>query len=144
MPDRKKRKIAQFPQAGAHIAPTSVPPSSTEDEHITLSLRYLSEDRHFRLSDCDQPQQAALSNKIHRMTKRTWREARNGGRHGAGYEIIERRNLRAPIPPHITEDVTLIAFRFCGLAVMIGYRDSRTPVFYVVWLDPKFKLYDHD
>ena len=44
--------------------------------------------------------------------------------------------------PHLTEDVQrLIAFRFAGNAPMVGYRVQA--IFYILWLDRDFTLYDH-
>ncbi|PTY38079.1 hypothetical protein BGP77_16640 [Saccharospirillum sp. MSK14-1] len=72
----------------------------------------------------------------------TWSEMRSAGRHGLGYEKISKSAIRAPIPPFITEEVSqLIAFRYNGKRAMVGYRIQ--DIFYVLWFDSKFKLYDH-
>jgi hypothetical protein len=47
-----------------------------------------------------------------------------------------------PSPPHVTEDVQrFIAFRFFGKAPMVGYRVQA--IFYLLWLDCSFTLYEH-
>jgi hypothetical protein len=61
--------------------------------------------------------------------------------YGAGYERISRDAIRSGIPAHLKEDVNFIAFRFCGKAPMVGYRDEN--IFHVVWIDRAFSLYDH-
>jgi len=49
--------------------------------------------------------------------------------------------MHAPIPAHVTEDVQrFIAFRFSGRAPMVGYRVQA--IFYLLWLDRNFTLYD--
>jgi hypothetical protein len=45
------------------------------------------------------------------------------------------------IPAHVTEDVTLLSFRFHGKAPMVGYRVGR--IFHIVWLDHDFAVYSH-
>ncbi len=45
------------------------------------------------------------------------------------------------MPSVVTEEVNLIAFRFCGKAPVVGFRARR--IFHVLWLDRAFKLYDH-
>ena len=59
-----------------------------------------------------------------------------------GMSRSPRDALRAPIPSHITADVQrFIAFRFVGQAPMVGYRVQA--VFYILWLDRTFTLYEH-
>ncbi|MEG4867017.1 MULTISPECIES: hypothetical protein [Microcoleaceae] len=43
------------------------------------------------------------------------------------------------IPSHLQDDVNFIAFRFGGMAPMVGYRDGA--VLYIIWLDRDFTLY---
>ena len=45
------------------------------------------------------------------------------------------------MPPHITGEVNLLAFRFFGRRPMVGYRNRTT--FHVLWLDRDFTLYSH-
>lgn len=71
----------------------------------------------------------------------TWAEINIAPRHGSGHEIISRGAIKFSVPAHITEDVNLLAFRFHGKAPMVGYRDGA--IFYAVWIDPHFKLYNH-
>jgi len=71
----------------------------------------------------------------------SWAQINQAPRHGLGYEKISHTSIKAAIPPHITEDVNFLAFRFSGKAPMVGYRKQE--VFYIVWLDRNFTLYDH-
>lgn len=46
------------------------------------------------------------------------------------------------MPEFITEDkANLLAFRFSGKKPMVGYRIRN--IFYVLWFDAAFELYDH-
>ena len=71
----------------------------------------------------------------------TWAQIKTADRMGLGFETIARSSITAGIPRHITDDVRLLAFRFFGNAPMVGYRDGR--VFFVLWLDRSFTLYNH-
>ncbi len=58
-----------------------------------------------------------------------------------GFETITRGAISRPVPAHITEDVTFIAFRFSGMKPMVGYRVDG--MFHIIWFDCTFNLYDH-
>jgi hypothetical protein len=75
------------------------------------------------------------------MSQLTWNELRQAQRHGIGSEKIDRKSITRPIPSHITEDVTFLAFRFSGKKSMVGYRMKE--MFHIIWFDRDFKLYDH-
>lgn len=75
------------------------------------------------------------------MSQMTWNELHIAPKHGAGSEKISRTAIKRPIPQHITEDVSLLAFRFDGKKPMVGYRSG--PTFHIVWFDRNFILYDH-
>jgi hypothetical protein len=91
---------------------------------------------------CQQRGKAAFADTLDRLSQLSWSELRLSPRHGLGYEQIPRHALRASLPSHLTEDVQrLIAFRFAGNAPMVGYRVQA--IFYILWLDRDFTLYDH-
>jgi hypothetical protein len=71
----------------------------------------------------------------------TWNQLVGSHRHGSGTEKTARQSIRAPIPRHVTEDVTFLAFRFHRKRPMVGYRDGR--IFHILWLDHSFSVYDH-
>ena len=75
------------------------------------------------------------------MSQLTWNEIRSAHRHGLGGEKIDRTAIKRPIPSHVTEDVTFLAYRFSGMKPMVGYRLKE--MFHIIWLDRDFTLYDH-
>ena len=111
-----------------------------EQQPPLFSLRYI--DREFCLSACNKDEKAAFADTLHRLSQLTWSQIRQAPRHGLGYEKIDRDSIRGAIPGHVTEDVNFIAFRFFGLAPMVGYRDRAT--FFVIWLDRTYSLYPHE
>ncbi|EJA7721898.1 hypothetical protein RLV03_000378 [Salmonella enterica subsp. enterica serovar Benin] len=105
----------------------------------TFSFRYLQ--RGYCIDCCEKNEKAALADTLFRLSSLSWAQIRQSPRHGLGYEKIARSSIKAAIPGHITEDVDFIAFRFCKLAPMVGYRLGGT--LYIVWLDREYKLYRH-
>ncbi|MCA2017203.1 hypothetical protein LDJ79_13845 [Vibrio tritonius] len=96
----------------------------------------------FCLQSLDQEGKAFFAEAIFRRKDKTWKEIKQMPKHGLGFEKIDRSAITAPIPPFITPDVDhFLAFRFYGKRPMVGYRQNN--VFYVLWFDGNFELYDH-
>jgi hypothetical protein len=95
----------------------------------------------FCITCCETSEKAALSDKLYRLSQLTWADIKQQHRHKLGFEKISRSSITAEIPPHITPDMDLIAFRFDGMKAMVGYR--QLAVFHILWLDRTFKLYPH-
>ena len=72
----------------------------------------------------------------------TWAQLRQSPRDKLGYEKISRDSIRGGIPNVVTEDVDIIAFRFCDKAPMVGFR-AQDGTFFIVWFDRRFRLYPH-
>lgn len=115
-------------------------PPNYDDKPPIFSLEKLQEGKHC-LSKLVQEQKAAFADAIFRRKNLTWREIRNISRQGLGTERLPKNAIKAPIPPFITDETsTLLVFRF-GDNRMVGYRVH--DVFYVLWFDYDFSLYDH-
>jgi hypothetical protein len=93
------------------------------------------------LSLCEKDEKAALADRLHQMSQLTWQQIQQADRHGQGSETIARTSLKVTVPSAITEDTPILSFRFCGKAPMVGFRQEE--VFYVVWLDRAFDVYNH-
>lgn len=90
------------------------------------------------LSQCDRDDKAALADKLHRLSKLTWSQIFNAGRHSLGFEKIEVPKLSSPAR---FKEFQQIAFRFNGMKSLVGVLEHDT--FYILWLDHNFTLYDH-
>ncbi len=108
-------------------------------ERPTFCLRFV--DPQYCITRCDRDDKAAFADKIRRMSLMTWNELIQAPRHGMGFETIARKAITRPVPAHITDDVTFVAFRFSGMKPMVGYRTEE--MFHIVWFDCAFDLYDH-
>ena len=94
------------------------------------------------LSGLDQTHKDMFSDASFRRKGLTWRDIKTCDRHGVGTEKISKSSIDAPIPRFITEDVSdFLVFRYNGLNPMVGYRQR--DVFFVLWFDHDFTLYNH-
>ena len=105
-----------------------------------FSLEYLDSDK-YSLDKCDQRERADFAIALYRRSRLTWNQIQCAHKHGLGSEPLPHSAIKAAIPEHVTPEVTLLAFRFSDKKPMVGYRRGR--IFYVLWLDRKFALYDH-
>jgi len=63
-------------------------------------------------------------------------------REKSGCEIIDRKALKFSIPDGVPAECDILAFRFDGIAPMLGYR-SAFGTFYIIAFDSKCEAYDH-
>jgi hypothetical protein len=111
-----------------------------DSEPPVFSFRYLQAG--YCISNCTKDEKAALATKLREMSQLSWMQLQLAPREGLGKENIARGSIKPGIPKVITPDVTHFwAFRFHGNAPMVGFRSGL--VFYVLWLDRAFTLYDH-
>ncbi len=117
----------------------SLAPRDTDKQTPTFSFEHTGKSH--GLGNCNKDEKAALVEQLHALSKLSWEQIKQSGRHGLGFEKIERAAISEPIPSIVTPDVCLVAFRFCGKKPMVGFRSGR--VFNIIWLDRDFKLYKH-
>ena len=98
-------------------------------------------DAQYCVSKCEKNEKVAILDKLHQLSQLTWVQLHQSPKHSYGYEKIPRNAIKRPVPSQITEDVTLIAFRFHGKAAMVGYREHE--IFHIIWFDRDFSLYNH-
>ena len=114
--------------------------NSTNSLHPIFSFERL-DGYKFSIEECNQKEKLNLILTIVRLSKMTWSEIQTTHRHGMGSEIINRDSIKETIPKEIAQDVRFLALRFSGKKPMVGYRCGQ--IFYLLWLDSKFKLYGH-
>lgn len=141
MPDKRNKRLKNKKGAGGKkiLVPPTKDTLSSDLFCPIFSFEYLQKD--YCVRDCQAAEKADFAVQLRQLSELTWRELRAAPKHGLGYEKISQSAIQPAIPPHITKDVNLIAFRFSGAKPMVGYRDGR--LFYVIWLDRAFSLYNH-
>lgn len=119
--------------------PTQAEDTSTNSEIPIFSLRHVNKD--YCLSNCTSQEKASFADALLNFNRRTWAEIICTQKDGLGCEKISPKAIRSGRPSEFTDDVPILALRFCGKAPMVGYRVKA--VFHVVWFDRQFTLYDH-
>lgn len=72
----------------------------------------------------------------------TWEEVISSPKHGLGTEKISVNSISETKPQFVTDDVNnYLALRYFGKKPMVGIRQKN--VFYVLWFDYDFSLYNH-
>jgi hypothetical protein len=125
----------------AHIRQNEVA-YSPDDAPPRFSFRYLVKHADFGFESLDAEHKVALVNTMYKLSQLPWKQLRLAPRHGLGYEEIARDSLRFALPAAVTEDKTIVAFRFHAKAPMLGYR-SAWGTFYIVAFDSRFLAYRH-
>ena len=94
------------------------------------------------LSSLDKNNKSKFADAIFKRRLITWNKIKQIDRHALGTEKITKSSIKAPMPKFITEDVTdFLVFRYNGIKPMVGYRQRE--IFFVLWFDHDFTLYDH-
>ena len=109
-------------------------------DYPIFCLRYLQ--KGFDLEACAKDQQAAFAKQLHLLSLQSWNEIQLSGRHAQGSEKISREAIKPSIPSIVTEEVTLLAFRYAGKLPFVGFRNGAT--LHIIWIEPSFNtLYQH-
>lgn len=135
-----KRIKSLIPKATASISAKDTKINYDEKPPV-FSLERL-QNGNYCLQELDKEGKASFAEAIFRRKDKKWKEIKQMPKHGLGFEKIAKTSINAPIPRFITDDVdNLLAFRFHGKRPMVGYRQN--DIFYVLWFDKDFSLYDH-
>ncbi|MEQ3762547.1 MAG: hypothetical protein ABNH15_05765 [Alcanivorax sp.] len=119
----------------------SIEPINTDKLPPIFSLEKIQSGK-YCLSQLNEKNKAMFSDAIYRRKATPWSEIKQQHRHGLGAEKISKSSIKAAIPKFITEDVSdFLVFRYNGMHPMVGYRQRE--IFYVLWFDHDFTLYDH-
>lgn len=136
-------KNARFkpPKTKKGLRITAQEPPNYEEMPPVFSLQRIPNTK-YCLSALDRDNKAAFADSIYKRRTITWKEIKQLHRHKLGFEKISRDSVKLNMPNSVTDDVNdFIAFRYNGMAPMVGYRQK--DVFYVLWFDHDFTLYEH-
>ena len=136
----RKKSISQ-PNKNQGKKFSSQEPINYDNKPPIFSLERLIQGK-YCFSNLNQIDKAAFAESIFKRRNIPWKEIKNLPRHGLGIEKISKHSIKTGLPRNITEDFNdFIAFRFSGKKPMVGYRINE--IFYVLWFDHDFTLYDH-
>jgi len=105
-----------------------------------FSFEYI--DKAYCVSKCERDEKASFADKLRILGSLTWNEIIQSPRHQHGFEKIPIQQINGSKPIIISPDVDyVIAFRFHNTKPVVGLR--RDQVFFIIWLDRDYSLYDH-
>ena len=135
----KKRIKERTPKQGQVVK--SQEPLNYDSHPPIFSLEKLQPGK-YCLSSLNKDHKAMFSDAIFKRKSISWNEIKRSDRHALGTEKIPKSSIKAAIPPFITEDLdSFMVFRYKGKNPMVGYRQR--DVFFVLWFDHDFTLYNH-
>jgi hypothetical protein len=83
-----------------------------------------------------------LAKRMFMLSRMPWKQIRGAPRKGSGSEEIPRAQVKHAVPASVTPDVEYFhSLHYVGKKRFLGYRVGQ--VFYVLWVDHDFKVYDH-
>ena len=124
-------------KAAGRIASREVPGASYQDEPPKFSLRYIQPD--YCITKCEQDDQLQFIQSMIKRKDTPWKALITAPHEKLGCEIIRFLRVRTP---KCAEDKSIISFRFSGKKAMVGFRER--DVFYILWFDRDFSVYDHE
>lgn len=119
-------KIKNPPEAGV----------SCLDMVPAFSLQYIQKSH--CISKCEKEEKIAFVDAILKRSEMTWSQIFKSPHDKLGSEIIRR--IKQP-KPSCAEGKEIISIRFHNQKPMVGFRDRE--VFYILWFDRAFDVYDH-
>lgn len=131
------------------VKPVEIPPGISQTEinlfarvdYPLFSFKYLTE---YSINSCrDGGFFLDFLLRLKKLSELGWKEIAKAGRHGFGMEKIPREIIKPDIPPQITPEVPLFAFRATGSNLpFVGFQEGR--VFHIVFIETAFgDIYDH-
>jgi len=115
----------------------------SENNPPRFSFRDIITDSKFSFDALEQKDKVNLINTLNVLGHLTWSEIYKQPRHKSGCETIAKESLKFTLPSNIPNDSNILAFRFSGMAPMLGYK-SAFGTFYILAFDTKFKAYKHE
>lgn len=136
---KNRGRITSTPNKGDKI--TAIEPKNYDDVPPVFSLEKIVRGKYCFSKLCNEDKRQ-FAESIYKRRDTLWKDINNGSRHKSGTEKIPKRQIRGSIPKFITDDFKdFLVFRFSGMKPMVGYRDKN--IFYVLWFDHDFSLYNH-
>lgn len=132
----KQGKRLNLPSEPQNLSDANV---STNGKPPIFSFHLIKKE--YGIDACTSDEKSALIDTIYKRSQKTWQELNDAPKKGLGYEKILHTSIKGVKVPDDIKKETLLAFRFCGRAPMVGYREGQ--IFHILWLDRNFTLYDH-
>ncbi len=139
----QNRSKIKAPEAnkGAHL--TALKTKDYNKTPVIFSRRHIQNGK-YCFSQLDQKQKSDFAEALFRRKDLTWNDYHQIPKESLGYELLPFDCLKiASKPICVTEDLEkVIVIRFSGNdGRIVGFREQN--IYYVLWIDCGFELYDH-
>jgi hypothetical protein len=135
--DRRVRSQAKT--KGGRVTPTVI--DDTKNKYAVFSFERV-EPGDFCFSQLTSEEKAELADSIFRRRQLTWVDIRAIPHDKLGTEAISIEQFSPTMPQFVTQDTnSLVVFRFGSNGRIAGLRRDR--LFYILFVDTKYKLYKH-
>lgn len=136
-PNSQKSKAAPFLKGGKSPEPTR-----PDDHPPAFSFEKMQDKSGSSFNCCQDDDRLHLAKRIFMLSRTPWKTIRAAPSSGFGSEEMPRHRIKRPIPNSVTEDVTsFTCLHFVSTKRFVGYRVGQ--IFYVLWIDHDFSVYDH-
>lgn len=136
-PTRQKGKKAPFLKAPAPVSPANpdlLPPA--------FSFEKMQDGSGNSFNCCEDDDRLSLAKRMFMLSREPWRTIRGASSKGLGSEEIPRYRIKRAVPNSVTEDVEYFhSLHYIGKKRFIGYKVGQ--IFYVLWVDHNYQVYDH-
>lgn len=133
---KQKAKKAPFLKA---IAPDPINP---DDLPPAFSFEKMQDGSGHSFQCCEDDDRLHLAKRIYMLSRMPWKQIRGAPSSGLGSEEMPRHRIKPAIPSSVTEDVSsFTCLHYVGKKRFVGYRVGQ--IFYVLWVDHSFAVYDH-
>jgi hypothetical protein len=139
MKQKINRKQQQFSKSNKFKQPDTTKNIINYDNEKPVFSFIYSVDKKYGIDECTTEEKLSFLKTMLKLSECSWIMLKSADKHGLGYEKIDKINTS--LPPQVTDEVQLIAFRFYDKAPMVGFRQERT--FHIIFFDRDFTLYDH-
>lgn len=136
-PTKQRGKAAKFLKQGAPAEPQNY-----DDIPPAFSFEKMQDRCGHSLNCCQDDDRLHLVKRFFMLSREPWKKIRSAPREGMGCEEIPRGSIRVGIPATVTEDVQYFhSLHYVAHKRFIGYRVGQ--IFYVIWIDHNFGVYNH-
>lgn len=118
------------------------PARSDEDQPPAFSFERMQDGSGNSFNCCEDDDRLSLAKRIFMLSRIPWKVIRQTSASGFGAEQIPRYRINRSVPNSVTDDVqSFTSMHYVSTKRFIGYKVGR--IFYVLWVDHNFKVYDH-
>jgi hypothetical protein len=137
----KSKKIQKPPaQSSSRFkAPESQPKLDSNSLKPAFSFRHIKYQGCACLSKCEPHEKTAIADKLLLLSQLTWNVIHTLPRDTMGCEHIPYSQFKVSLPPIVTQETTLLVFRFSEPGRMAGFRIQDT--YHIVALGAQHELY---